>query len=380
MTGIQQLSALATIISWLDKARWDNPDEIIKNSVYQSLNSEQKILVHWLCYITDLQRPWEMVWDKGGIIFSQLVKDYSEEQLNRHDITGFLEKHQRNRPHGQGKLTPFWAMHAKQEVYYTPRFPAQYKQIDRTLELLLDYGKSLINFMYQYINQYKNDPEGLVHIAHALDLLTYRTEVDTQEARACFKSRPKMDNHYKLWQIRRTEGHKRLWAALRDYVKNKNNRSCTEQYFLWPAKNFELNQLELPGDVWNDRFSRLLLYKIAEATGVKLRVKRNFISAPALAREIYLRVKETNPYFYAEQLDVSFDFAPRMCNKQLCSICPFGQNAALKLCDENPDKFCPILLTTCGYKLNCSPRECPIKERIGQGLCSHGHGTEVAQK
>ncbi len=371
MTGIKGLSALATIISWLDKARWDNPEEIIKNYIYKSLDSQQKVLVHWLCYITDLQRPSGMVWDRGGIVFSQLVKDYCKEQLDIKSIIEFLSEHQRYPPQRKGKIIPFWARYEKQDVYYAPRFPAQCDQIARTLQLLLDYDKSLINFMYQYVNQYKNDFESLVHIAHSLDLLTYRTEVNTQEARACFNSRQEMDNHYKLWQTRKTEGHKRLWAALRDYFKNKNNHSYIEDYFSWPARNFELHQLELPGDVWNERFSQSLLYRVTEDAGIKVRAGKNFISTPALGRKIYDCVKDTNPDFYPEQLDVSFDFAPRMCDKHLCSICLFGQDGVLKLCNENLDKFCPVLLTTCGYILNCNPTGCPIKDDTGRGLCSN---------
>ena len=373
MGGKQELSRLVTVISWLDQARWYSPEEIIKNDIYQSLNSQQKILVHWLCFITDLQRPVEMVWGRGGIVFSGLVKDYSEHKLAIGDITTFIEEHQIAPPKGK-KNRPF----VYQEIPYSPRFDFEEEQIIRTLELLLDYDKSLTNFMFQFVNQYKDNPEGLLHIAHALDLLIYQLrEVSIGKAGDLFKSRQEMEKHYRRWRRKTTQGHKRLWAALRDYVENKNYRSYIEDNFSWPARNFELNQLELPGDVWNERFSKSLLYKAAKAADIKIKGRRNPISAPALARKIYDSIKGTYPDFYPAQLDVSFDFAPRMCDKQLCFICPFGQNGSLSVCNENPNKFCPVLLTTCGYMLNCNPNGCPIKGDIGCGLCSRNQDMKV---
>jgi hypothetical protein len=376
MISNRDLVSLVTIISWLDKARWEQDDSnwLTNNAIFQNLRPEQKILTHWLCYITDLQMPARIVWDKGGIVFSNLVKDYD---ITRFDygnvgksVTDFIKAHQESSSNDEKKVPHFLSLYEGKPVSYAPRFPFQNEQIIRTLQLLLDYDKSLMNFIAKYKEQYNNDKEGLVRIAHALDLLTYRTKINLEKTRGILQSRNLMDENYASWKLNRTEGHKRLWAALRDYLKSNTLRSYIKEYLIWPYNNFELSQLELPGDLWNERFAEYLIYRVAERSGINVRKRKNNISSPSLARKIHENVKENESEFYPEQLDVSWDFTPRMCDKHLCKICPFGKGNPLMLCTENQNKFCPVLLTTCGYISNCKPSGCPVRDKIGYGLCT----------
>jgi len=65
-------------ISWLDTHRWNTEDNYnFVNFFRNDLTSCEKILTHWICYITDRQMPFEIVWDKGGYVFSELVYEYS---------------------------------------------------------------------------------------------------------------------------------------------------------------------------------------------------------------------------------------------------------------------------------------------------------------
>jgi hypothetical protein len=78
--------------------------------------------------------------------------------------------------------------------------------------------------------------------------------------------------------------------------------------------------------------------------------------------------------FYPEQFDISFDFAPRMCEKRLNLVCPFGENGAENIClgESNfKGQLCPVVLVTCGYIHRCNPDKCPVHEGVGKGTCNH---------
>ena len=73
---------ICKVISWLDDKRWsdDNNYNFI-NFFREDLSNSEKILTHWICYITDRQMSFETVWDKGGYVFSELVYEYKGSKL-----------------------------------------------------------------------------------------------------------------------------------------------------------------------------------------------------------------------------------------------------------------------------------------------------------
>ena len=69
------------IFAWLDKCRWG----AIQNYnlicyARKDLTPSEKILTHWLCYITDRQMPYQRIWDLGGFVISELVYRYTREK------------------------------------------------------------------------------------------------------------------------------------------------------------------------------------------------------------------------------------------------------------------------------------------------------------
>ena len=356
------LVEFAQVISWLDCARWNNPQAVAANEIYEGLQPDQKILAHWLSYITDLRRPFRQVWEEGLYVFSGLVKDYAEQQLNAGDIEKFIREHQTSPPEGK-KNRPF----KYGNVLYSPRYDFEELQITRTLKLLLGFDKNLVKFMLDFAERYKSDPESLRHVACALDILTYRSdsEIEIGFTENIFSSSELMSTCYRLWRksLDAPSGHgrKRLWAALRDYFKQKGYLS----HISWPVGSFELSQLELPGDKWNSEFFESFVNDLAQGAGIVTRGR----NSPIIAKEIYKHVKQDFPEFYPEQLDVSFDFAPRMCEIRLCPICPFGGGRISDFCHGNSTKLCPTALITCGYILDCVPEKCPIKKGVGQKIC-----------
>ena len=71
------------IISELDKIRWgDNCEHLIDiNYAHKNMTDAEMILTHWLCYITDRQMPYQIIWDVGGFVFSDLVWHYCRARM-----------------------------------------------------------------------------------------------------------------------------------------------------------------------------------------------------------------------------------------------------------------------------------------------------------
>jgi len=131
-----------------------------------------------------------------------------------------------------------------------------------------------------------------------------------------------------------------------------------------------MDQIELPGDVWNNSplFRNNLLANVLDIDSVP-----KGWGMPKIIRELYsqLKNKEEINDFYPEQFDVTFDFVPRMCNKKLCNVCPFGQNGVESICIPTPNKYCPVALLTSGYITRCvgDQDECILKKGVGKGIC-----------
>lgn len=69
----ESLVKILKTISWLDTCRWDPENNVNFINFSNDLTNCQKILTHWICYITDRQQiPFENVWENGGYIFSKL--------------------------------------------------------------------------------------------------------------------------------------------------------------------------------------------------------------------------------------------------------------------------------------------------------------------
>ena len=92
---------------------------------------------------------------------------------------------------------------------------------------------------------------------------------------------------------------------------------------------------------------------------------------PQTIRRAYeLLSKDHDLQFYPEQLDVTFDFVPRMCERDMCDVCLFGGGID-NICHQKPDYLCPVALVACGYQHTCGPKECDLKENRARGYCKH---------
>jgi len=75
----KRLYAIFRIFSRLDDIRWSEESNYnLINYCRDDLTANEKLLTHWLCYITDRQMPFERVWDIGGYVISHIVHTYTE--------------------------------------------------------------------------------------------------------------------------------------------------------------------------------------------------------------------------------------------------------------------------------------------------------------
>lgn len=367
------------VISWLDDKRWKSEIKGLYTFVEKILESHelqpaQKVLVHWLTYITDRGKRADILWENASPKIKELVVGYFNEDLSKKEqVIELCEKYEKEKK--------------------IQAFPADIESIKRTLILLLDYNKDIIRFMTLRLSKWANDhPEEFCpRIAFSLYLLSYKgvqslaqknelrrqnqgqLNREMEETNDILNNDAMFEREFKEWYWERW--HKRIWTALRDYKKFsllseifiRGMRAQAEQN-VW-RKDFT-EQLELPGDIWNNRFFKNCIEPIVEIMGGPLKGKKT----PEVVRYLWQKIKSKCPGSYPEQLDVTFDFAPRMCEKKFCAICPLGPNGAKFICIPSQDRYCPVALVSCGYAVKCARNrgECAIKEGVGKRTCTRG--------
>jgi hypothetical protein len=369
-------------ISWLDSKRWDKEENYnFINFFREDLTNSEKIFTHWISYITDRQMPFEIVWDKGGYVFSEIVYEYSN---NNYSPESLLNNHYEiYKDKNDFKKYRF---KSTDNQYFASRYVSHdYQNILQTLEILFDekYGKNIIKFIIDIILNFKGESDLLIKVACALHLLTYQLEKKKAIPHKIIEILDsKKEFNKKIEEFKRTAtiGKKRLWCCIRDYKKGiynnifneaiKDNYRFDAQELITIWNNFPMSDIELPGDVWNN--SPLFRAKLF-ANIINIDEVPDSWGMPKIIRKIYDQFKDSEniEFFYPEQFDITFDFVPRMCNKKLCDICIFGPNGAGSICIPSSDKYCPVSLVSCGYKTKCTgnTEDCLIKDDLCKGIC-----------
>jgi len=372
-TPTDRLVSLAKVVSWLDSARWtgrqpDNP----ALRVVEGARAGDRILGHWLTYVTDRMRPWEDVWYRGALIFSRVAVDYATEKPQPGAVDEFLECYRA--PAAPGQKMRGWRPLVEDDVPYRSRYPDDDASIYRTLKLLAHLGWSLDSWLKELIHDLGGQGNALRRIAQRLDILTYRLTITDDEALTFLNNEEALAKDFLRWNPRAHADRKRLWAALRDYRKpgSRWHDYLQDCGVSWPQENFDLAQLELPGDVWNARFFEHLVEPLAKRAGIEI-----VGNSALVARRIYDVVRRLDPgtAFYPEQFDVSFDFAQRMCDTMACWCCPFWKRrppftaSPIELCRREQGVPCALALVTCGYLAEPSDSGCPFCQGLADGLC-----------
>lgn len=390
VSDVNKMSEILNVFSGLDDIRWNEATNYnMINYCRNDLTAEEKLLTHWLCYITDRQMPFQRVWNVGGYVISQIVRVYSanpgwrvwEEVLEPFvDMTGshmFIKS-------SHDKVNPRLERYgiSGNDVHFASRYmPEDLILIYRTLAILDRVAdRRIARFICMALDEESGIENEIKIMAVALNQLTYlaggavsgvtfnhrRDEMRQQATDFELNT----DTNVSLY------GRKRLWCSIRDYLKSPefndifinalrdNECSCSDR---WKRESMQLKAalkvMELPGDVWNNaEIFRDGLFRPYISN------ERESWDMPRTVREIHNLIQAQLTRFYPEQLDVTFDFVPRMCQRSMCSVCFFGAGIR-KVCHEKKGLLCPIALYSCGYTHHCDPSSCDFKKDSVRGHC-----------
>ncbi len=455
------------IMHFLDSIRWQNSGNYYTiNCAYPNkskniaLTDDEKLLTHWLLYVTDRQMSFRRIWDVGGIVISELAHSFTQEESDNpfevihgyfnkigdnYTFKGKLKYNDLNEDQKK-RLKPYYTNNELDELCNnngTIEFKSRFLTNDflcmlYTLYTLSDarFGGSLTKYLALVVEKIYNNSQitdkvqySVLGMAFALHRLTYEVSFTYKDQRVTYKPddfenkqlnidsfiKNKFSNYAEkhLESIKseifdaedaalveavntffglnekgtkskkKYESMKRTWCALRDYLKSPLykptftnqirkhlSKSSVPTAFLdelFCDKDNSFNAcrwLELPGDVWNENstFRRCITNKRAGKLGELLRNEFN---------QIYKNGSIPHNG-YPEEFDTTFDFVPKMCELDNCSICPFNavngetinQEKLDSLCVETSGKYCPLVLLYCGYFHKCpgSKQSCKLME------------------
>lgn len=395
---------------YIDNARWklnDGGSSLVNYSVMpEDIKDEEKraeyiILSHWLTYICERQMAFSQIWNNGGFVFSSMVGYYQEyDRMVEDFIREVIKKHIEVYKKDDSSKIRFFTIvkddfkntrvdsdkvatdeSGQKKVWFASRFVASDMiSILRTLQKLLQYRNinnghtGLYNYLHEdSLDFTRNEP--LKYLLYKMYLLTYYNisqpksgdltdgkSFDYEKINAYF---PKSVHYEPLKFEKYCENQvfssKRAICALRDYFKHHEYKEPFR--FLIGKDTFEklssmLDQLELPGDVWNNnsKFGKCMC---------QIGIPSQSTRSTALRINQALRkafIDYSPKKGYPEQFDISFDFVPRMCEFNKCNIClfaklnpnkEFNESDFIKFCSGQKDKICPLLLKYCGYEISC---------------------------
>ena len=303
------------LIKQLDEKRWISYQDESDLDGLKGLSASEKILTHWITYVTDrlikvkTKDKNKTMWKKAIPVFASWVKEYTK--------NGDIEKLERFWNEKRGFVSLANANN------YKPRFPKKDKKtILRTFSILdgEDYNRNFIKFLTKPLDRFKDDEDVIRRIVCYLFLLTYETKYDERKTIALISDHVEFEKYYIRWIGEKTRNKKRLWAAFRDYIKHGKLKryfieSLTEigredliPYWEKFGKEFKyLNQLELPGDVWNKKptFTKAFLAPLI----MKLDTETfRLEDVSQVAREICDELnKKYDAEIYPEMLDFTFE-------------------------------------------------------------------------
>jgi len=278
VTDIGNMRLILETFSQLDDMRWGyTSNYTLINYCSDDLTPDEKLLTHWLCYITDRQMPYQRIWDVGGYVISHLVRSYTRDDYD--DVWSLVDSYIRRKKDGKIYLECSLREQNDRLERYGINSPVQFSSkympeditlIFRTLEILSklsDYSFS--KYIYNAIGGETAHSRAIRKIAAAFEELTYASagSVSTEKFRGVIRSIKRELKNYQLEIDEQEElfGRKRLWCSLRDYLKSPEfNPILTsalasaglENSTQWGRNIIELRDalyvLELPGDIWNN--------------------------------------------------------------------------------------------------------------------------------
>ncbi len=397
------LTNILSIFAVLDDIRWSiTANYNLINYCATDFTPDEKLLTHWLCYITDRQTVFERVWAVGGYVLSHLVREFTRESKSAEHA--FLD-HIRLPESNQDLRfeAPFLApndrlghydIHHGPVVFASRYMPADAVSVLRTLLILEKTSeKRFTRFIYTIVHGETDQRVAILKLAAALYFLTYadigQVSADDLQDRlqdiipAVIAQAVQFAGNPKSYTLRLSEtfntfGKKRLWCSIRDYLKSPvfNEHLVKAMMEIDPTESLRweranpslrtaMDVIELPGDVWNNN----RIFRDGLFTPHLGPIPRTW-DMPRTVRAVHDALQTQSKTFYPEQLDVTFDFVPRMCDNRMCHICLFGAGIE-NLCHKKDSLYCPVTLSACGYVHLCEPATCRLKDDSVRGICKN---------
>ena len=368
------LSNKLEILHFINNARWNSGDSKIYNyympmyysgisELDENQKKEAKLLSHLLTYISDRQTSFRRCFKEGAYVYSYLVyRFFTEPSTSVEDILGDSLKNKR--------LT---APHQEKEIVFSSRFmPTDIVCVYKTLKTLDnnykrsfrdflnkssssvgDLAKAFFKLTYQDVGTWSFSPSNNNKIKNNDKiLLNDNNSINFKKLAKYIKISQKTFNPYYA---------KRLWCVLRDFLRGDLfAEDFKEVIGKDKFQELSLNDLELPGDVWNNNDIFLNCFWEKELNDIQGH------NLPERIRIFYSKYNGQTE-FIPEDYDITFEFVPRVCGeKEDCKFCPFNfkdksNNRILDLCHGDTDKLCPVIKFCSGCSKICVGKdECPI--------------------
>ena len=396
---------LLKFIRFLDEARWKSGRNYdIPNYADKDMPANQKLLTHFLGYITNRRISYKLIFAKLDFIFSQLVIDFSSQGSSSEELLldpgtyidcddGGKNGFKASRPmNDQAQYSKDKSL-CKELIEASSRFfPNDFVGIFCTLKVLEEFAeKNFTKYILKCLSLAtpRHDLEFLLYGLWLLGYSTGRWEKEDLDYQKIYERclKPKFDainsffNGGGVPKTFRKERYKskRLTCFVRDLLKCEHYsllfREIIPTQVMDKLQN-QLYMLELPGDVWNNNeHFQQCLNQISEFSEQKKTISFNKRVRNFFEKEVWKDLNPKDTLYYPEQFDTTFDFVPRMCETfgmGNCDYCPLGEKSNGRIPDElclgksseNEQKFCPFLLYACGYKVKCKDIKycCPNKE------------------
>lgn len=390
-----KLNKIFKIISFYDDYRWNSSQNYnMINFFKKDLSPDVKIFTHWLCYITDRQMPFLRIWDIGGFVFSELIYEIKRQKslniLNPESENSFVTRQiddnkyafiSQTAAENNSIIANYDGVLQNGKVVFKSRFfPSDYVAMLYTFVFLEDYDFSFSKFIKEIYDRHKNTDDFIKRILFSLCLLTYdgigqpkssdlddfanniqKAKQNKIRVREILYNDNKFNNKFTKFLENQVFYQKRAWCSLRDFIKSPEfkkyfeaslrEESLKDNDFDKLFSEDALIQLELPGDVWNNnsKFRKCIL-KNTE-------YEKSNDGLNKILREFFNK-NRNNLIGYPEQFDITFDFVPRMCDKNNCDLCPIHKiendsSCFDKICIKNQKMYCPVILAGCNYKSFC---------------------------
>lgn len=274
----------AEFFAFLDEVRWSNPNNYdeINYSHKSDLSTDEKLLTHWLCYISDRAMGYKRIWDVGGFVYSDLVHRYTQEDkieikslLTPNDNLSFFKKTNEKDDFYFKSITKVdekniiskrysASLDENKNVLFSPRYyPSDYVSIYYTLYTLnylkCSFGEYIARIISKAVELSNNKDKhrdimmclfcGFYVLSYSnigrpisSDLKNLNTLFDTDnnneliklnknpEIRAdkiseWLKSEDFIEKAKNVYDKKRFE-RKRIWCCIRDYLKHNKNSNC----------------------------------------------------------------------------------------------------------------------------------------------------------